>query len=378
VPTSLATSVLNYLSGKGDEMVSFLEKLVTIESPTDRPDCQQPVLDALGNVLSDSSYSATLHEQHGSPFLVAGDATEGCQLLVGHSDTVWPDGTLKEMPFVSTGAQVRGPGTFDMKAGLVQGAFALRALAVVGLEPEVPVCVFINSDEERASPSSTGEIERLAQLASRAFILEPALGPRGLLKTRRKGGGVYRIEVRGKAAHAGLEPAAGASAILGLTQIVQRLFALNDPARGMSVNVGQIDGGVRPNVIAPVARAVVDVRADSNEDLRALDESIRSLETEVPGTSVHIDSPGVRLPMRRSQGTARLMEMAVIASQDLGMPVGEASAGGLSDGNTTSLYTPTLDGLGAVGDGAHARHEFIYADRMIERAALLALLVASA
>jgi glutamate carboxypeptidase len=253
--------------------------------------------------------------------------------------------------------------------------FALRALRDLGLEPTVTPIVFVNSDEEVGSRESTRHIRRLSRLAERAFVMEPSLDPSGKLKTARKGGGRFSIVVEGQSAHAGLDPEGGASAILELSYLIQALFALNDPARGITVNVGTIDGGLSPNVVAPQSRAVVDARVPTRQDARRVQERILSLEPVTPGVKLRITGGIGRPPMERTHRNRRLWERARRLGAELGLDLEECMAGGASDGNTTSLFTATLDGLGAVGDGAHARHEFVYVDKMVERCALLALLL---
>ena len=192
------------------------------------------------------------------------------------------------MPFTIEGDLVKGPGVFDMKGGLVQLVLALRALAQLGLEPTVTPVIFLNSDEEIGSRESTRYITALAQRAERAFVLEPSLGPSGLIKTARKGVGRFTIIAHGRAAHAGLDPERGASAILELSFIIQNLFALNDPKRGVTVNVGTIDGGLRPNVIAPTSRAVVDVRVATQDDADRIEAAIHALQPRTEGVVLEI------------------------------------------------------------------------------------------
>jgi glutamate carboxypeptidase len=297
------------------------------------------------------------------------------QLLLGHCDTVWPLGTVEEMPVEIGEGVVKGPGVYDMKGGLAQMVFALRALRETDREPTVTPIVFVNSDEELGSRESTRHIRRLSRLVERAFVMEPSLGPSGMLKTARKGVGRFTVVVEGRPAHAGLDPEGGASAILELSYLIQTLFALNDPARGVTVNVGTIDGGLSPNVVAPRSSAVVDVRVPTRQDARRVQESILGLEPVTPGVKVRIEGSIGRPPMERTSRNRKLWETARRLGTEMGLDLEEGLAGGGSDGNTTSLFTATLDGLGAVGDGAHARHEFVYADKMVERAALLALLL---
>jgi glutamate carboxypeptidase len=300
---------------------------------------------------------------------------QSAQLLLGHCDTVWPLGTLQEMPLQMEEGVMRGPGVYDMKAGLVQMLYALQALHTLHLEPSVTPLVFINSDEEIGSSESTPHIRRLARLVERAFVCEPSLGLEGKLKTARKGVGRFTVVVKGKAAHAGLNPESGASAILELSYVIQKLFALNDPNKGITVNVGVIDGGLRPNVVAPESRAMVDVRVPTRNDARWIEESILSLQPVSPEITLEISGGMRRPPMEPTSRNQALWDMAKHLGRELNLDLAAAAVGGASDGNTTSLYTATLDGLGAVGDGAHARHEFIYCDKMVERGALLALLL---
>mgnify|MGYP001820704242 FL=1 len=301
------------------------------------------------------------------------------QLILGHCDTVWPFGTLETMPARTADGTVWGPGSDDMKAGLVQGLFALEALREAGEMPlSVTPVFFINSDEEVGSHDSTRLIVRFARGADRCFVLEPSLGPEGALKTARKGVGRFWITVRGKAAHAGLDPGKGASAILELSHIIQKLFALNDPDKGITVNVGTIDGGLSPNMVAPESKAAVDVRVPTREDATRVEAAIHALEARTPGTDLLIEGSVRRPPMERTPRNQRLWALALRGAEELGIQIDQAAAGGGSDGNTTSLLAPTLDGLGAVGAGAHAVNEHLVLDKMVERSALLARLLSYA
>jgi glutamate carboxypeptidase len=236
--------------------------------------------------------------------------------------------------------------------------------------------VLVNADEELGSSESSPTIRRLAAGAVRAFVLEPAFGASGKLKTGRKGVSRYRLTVKGRAAHAGSEPEQGVSAILELSHQIQRLFALNDAARGITVNVGTIDGGLRPNVVAPEASALVDVRVVTERDARNLDRGIHGLTPVHEGTTLEITGSVGRLPMEATERNRALYLLAERLAADLGLEVGEATlVGGASDANTTSQYTATLDGLGSVGDGSHAPHEHVVLARMPERSALLASLI---
>jgi len=258
---------------------------------------------------------------------------------------------------------------------LVQAIFAIQALRELRLMPQVTPLFFINSDEEIGSPESASHIVRLAKIVNRAFVMEPSLGPTGQLKTARKGVGRFVIRVLGKAAHAGLDPEKGISAILELSHVVQTLFALNDPDRGTTVNVGTIDGGMRPNVIAPESRAEVDVRVQTQRDADAVHQAIYAIEPTVSGTELEISGHIGRPPLERTPRNRVLWQHAIDAAESLGFDITEGAAGGGSDGNWTSLHTATLDGLGAVGDGAHALTEHVVQEMMPSRAALLACLM---
>jgi glutamate carboxypeptidase len=246
------------------------------------------------------------------------------------------------------------------------------------LEPPLTPVVLINADEEIGSRTSSSYIRMLARRAERAFVLEPAMGANGDIKTERKGIGRFTVTVFGKAAHAGLDPEGGASAILELSHVIQALFALNDPDKGISVNVGTVDGGVQPNVIAPHSTAVVDVRVPTAASGRAIEKAIHTIKPTTPGVRLHIEGRIGRPSMEATPRNIALWQQARRLGAELGLELRPSRAGGGSDGNTTSQYTATLDGLGPVGDGAHAEHEYLDIDRTLERAALLTLLLLSA
>ena len=373
-----ARDVLDYLREREQALVGFLERLALAESPSAEPASQDEVLGTLSEALTELGYTTRrVPGRRSGGHLYARPERLGtpAQLLLGHSDTVWPLGTLAEMPVEVGDGIITGPGVYDMKGGLAQMVFALRALRDLGLNPPLTPVVFVNSDEEVGSRESTRHIRRLARVVERALVMEPSLGPSGKLKTARKGVGRFSIVVEGEAAHAGLDPGGGASAILELSYLIQALFALNDPVHGTTVNVGTIDGGLSPNVVAPESRALVDVRVPTKYDARRVEESILRLKPVTPGVTLRVEGGMGRPPMERTPRNRRLWEAARRLGKELGLDLDEGMAGGGSDGNTTSLFTATLDGLGAVGDGAHARHEFVYVDRMVERCALLALLL---
>jgi glutamate carboxypeptidase len=375
-----ARRLLDHLRRRQKDMVGLMRHLVHAESPSVVPDAQAAVQRILGESLEKLDYRVRVRpgRTSGGVLLAApADRLRGRprQLLLGHGDTVWPLGTLKTMPAVTRDGRFHGPGSFDMKGGLVQMIFALESLRAIDRTPEVVPLVLVNSDEEIGSGESAGTIRRLSRISDRVLVVEPALGPSGRLKTARKGVGQFTIRVVGRSAHAGLDPERGASAILELSHVVQSLFALNDPERGITVNVGTIEGGIRPNVIAPESNAVVDVRVLHQEDAAEVERAILSLEATTPGTELRATGGFNRPPMERTPGNRLLWERALEAAAELGLEIEEATAGGGSDGNLTSPLAPTLDGIGAVGDGAHAPHEHVIIEKMVERAALLARLL---
>jgi glutamate carboxypeptidase len=375
--------IQEHLYGRKSEFIAFVEELTLIESPSVVSAVQNPLRTMIANRLNSIGFrTLSLSGQNTGGSLYARPEMRTrhapAQMLLGHYDTVWPLGTLKDMPFVVDGNTVCGPGVYDMKGGIAQIIFALEAIAQLKLVPSVTPIVFANSDEEIGSRESTHLIRRLARKMSRAFVLEPSLGPDGRLKTARKGIGRFTVRIKGVAAHAGLDPERGASAILELSHVVQALFALNDPAKGVTVNVGTIEGGLRPNVIAPQSTAVVDVRVRTQQDADRITREIHGLTPTVPGTELEIDGGMGRPALEPTTRNRQLWHLAKELSGEIGLDLQEGLAGGGSDGNTTSLYTATLDGLGPVGDGAHAPHEFLYVDETLKRTALLTLLLLSA
>jgi glutamate carboxypeptidase len=296
-------------------------------------------------------------------------------LLLGHFDTVWPVGTLERMPFRRDGDRLYGPGTFDMKAGIAIGLTAVNALAATGTA-HPPITMLWTTDEEIGSGTSRSLIEAEARQARAVLVLEPSL-PGGALKTARKGCGEYELTIHGLAAHAGVDPGKGASAIHELAAQIGIIERLQDLPRGVSVNVGVVSGGTRPNVVAEEARAVIDVRAPARDAADAVDAALRRLHPVHAGTRLTIRGGFDRPPMERTPAGVRLFEKARSIASVLGYQLGEGSTGGGSDGNfTAALGVPTLDGLGAIGDGAHAAHEHVDASALPWRAALVAGLIA--
>ena len=355
---------------------TFLQELATVETPSDAPATQGTALDMIGDAAAATGMTCRRFKgRHSGGTLTARwPAPPGTpvQLLVGHCDTVWPLGTLETMPVRLDGHVLHGPGVFDMKGGITQMLSALTLLRELNLEPAVRPMMLINSDEEIGTRDTYRTLERLAPLADRAFVLEPSLAPDGRLKTARKGVAQYKVTVHGKAAHAGLNPEEGISAILELSYVVQQLHALNDPASGVTVNVGTIDGGMRPNVVAPKSTAFVDVRVPTHEDSRRIDEAIRGLQPTREGVQLEVEGTEGRAPMEYTSGGKRLWAAASRIATAMEFELDHGRAGGGSDGNITSQFTPTLDGLGPVGDGAHSAHEHVDLRHMPQRTALLA------
>jgi len=376
----MAVHIQEYLQERKPEMVQFLKRLVRFETPSRDPAAQSQILAFIGEKLKHLSYKVSVYpgkETGGFLLALPVNRKKGApiQLLVGHCDTVWKRNTLSEMPIREEENSISGPGVFDMKAGLTQMIFTLQAIEDLGLKLSVTPVLLINSDEEIGSHESTSAIRRLAGIADRAFVLEPPLGLKGKLKTERKGIGRFTVKVRGKPAHAGLNPDKGVSAIVELSYQIQHLFSLNDFEKGITVNVGMIQGGSSANVIAEESIAIVDVRVRSEEDARWIEKEIMSLQPEHQGSEVFVEGYFGRPPMERTPRNRRLWSLAHDLGELLGLDLEQAAAGGGSDGNTTSQFTATLDGLGTPGGGAHARHEHIVTEKLVERTALLTLLV---
>lgn len=372
--------ILEHLQAHEEELIDLCGELVEIESPSPDPGATRQMLDRLTTEVDQLGYRYRMSRPNNSGGFLYARPThrrrhEPTQLIVGHVDTVWPLGTLAVRPWVVEDRVAHGPGVFDMKASVVQILFALRAVGDLGLDPPAAPLVVFNSDEEIGSRESTSAIDRLSRIASRAFICEPGLGSSGAVKTARKGLAKYTVTVHGRAAHAGLDPGAGASAILELSSVIQQLFDLNDHERDVTVNVGTIEGGIQANVVAPRSEAVVDVRVLNTEDAERVDAAIRALEPTNPGTSIEVRGGFGRPPMVRSKRNAALFAQARRIAARLGMELHEVTAGGGSDGNTTSQHTATLDGLGIIGDGAHSPSERIDLRSLAPRTALLAALL---
>ena len=291
-------------------------------------------------------------------------------VLLCHHDTVWNLHTLRRLPFRVDGNRVSGPGSYDMKAGIVAAAYALK-----GLKPGRPIVVLSTSDEEIGSTSSRELIEQTARGASAVLVLEPAASG-GAVKTARKGIADFILEIEGRAAHAGVEPEKGVSAIEELAHQIQALKALADPGLGTTINIGVVNGGTRPNVVAAGARAEVDVRFTRAAEADRVVAAINRLRPHLAGATLAVSGGLDRPPMERSEGVSRLFGLAQTQAAEMGFSLAETSTGGASDGNfTAALGVPTLDGLGPDGGGAHADSEHFLIDSWLQRTELLRRLI---
>lgn len=374
-----ANRFLGFLQEHRDEMLRDLKLFVERETPS----TDKRLLDDFAEFLAD--YAASTADGRPEILSVSGsgnhvrvvwgkDDGRPPIFLLGHYDTVWPAGTLKTMPFEVRDGVATGPGVFDMKCGLVQGFWAVRALREVA-GAERPIVFLCNSDEELGSPSSRALIEQEAQAAAVALVLEPSLD--GALKTARKGAGRFRITVKGRPAHAGLDPTGGISAIEEMARLTLRLHENSDPrGTGTTVNVGVVAGGTRYNVIAAEASGEVDVRVATRTEAERMVKFMSELEPHDPGTSVRVEGGMMWPPMERSEKIAGLFGRARVLAGEIGFELEEGMAGGASDGcYCAALGTPVLDGLGAVGGGAHAVDEHVEVASMVPRAALVARLL---
>ena len=375
-------NIQGFLESHHERIIHFLKDLVSLESPSSEIERQHKILNFLKFKFEDIGYRVILvpGKQTGG-FLYAcpkdRDRSLPLQLLIGHCDTVWPTETIKDMPISYKKGIIKGPGIYDMKAGLTQMYFALLCIRSLSAPLQVTPVILINSDEEIGSRESTNSIKRLAKISNRAYVLEPPLGLEGKLKTARKGLGRFTLTVTGKAAHAGLDPEKGINAIVELSHQVQKLYAMNDFDRGITVNVGMIEGGISPNVVAPESKAVIDVRVLNEADGIFITNKIKGLQPFLPNVTLSIEGSIGRPPMERTKRNQELWQLAEEHGRKLGLSLEQATAGGGSDANTTSIYTATLDGLGTPGDGAHAPHEYIFENKLIERTTLLTLLLLS-
>ena len=381
--------ILGFLQSRETAMAHLLKRFVCCESPTDL----KPAVDYFGCML------ATEWKMRGAkveflprkdagnhlriiwlpnPVHRAGILARAGQILVlGHLDTVYEVGTIKKMPFRVAQGRAFGPGVFDMKGGLVIAVFAVDALANAGWLPDRRIVFLWTSDEETGSKTSRAVIEHEARRSKAVLVLEPANGPEGQLKTRRKATGTAELVISGRAAHAGLDPRAGVNAVHELALQAAQLMRLNNDRRGISVNPTIAQGGRRSNVIPAEARLTIDLRADTLADMRRIERKLKALRPILPGAHLSVQGGFSRPPLER-RASAALFSKARELAQGLGFSVGESLAGGGSDGNfTAALGVPTLDGLGAVGEGPHSPDEQVILSSLPQRAALLAALLAT-
>ena len=373
--------LLDWLAPQLPNMLRTLETFVRAESPSTEKAAADICARVIAAEWSKRSVQVEgLEQKHRGAHLritcVPANTKPRSQLLVlGHYDTVYASGTLAKMPFRTAAGRVYGPGVFDMKAGIVQALFALDAIQHTGAALREKIVFLWTSDEEIGSESSRQLLEAEAKRSDAVFVLEPSLGPKGLLKTARKGVGEAEIIVQGRASHAGLAPEKGVNAIHELALQIALVKKWNDLKRGVSVNVGLVAGGTRPNVIPDHARAVLDLRALRIADMRRIEKQLRSLRPILPGARLDVRGGFNRAPLE-PKISAELFQRASTLAKSMGLTLGKATAGGGSDGNlTAALGIPTLDGLGAVGDGAHSPGEYVLARTMPQRAALLAALL---
>ena len=354
-----------------------LETLVALESPSHDKVAVDRCGAVLAQMLRDAGARVTLlpHQERGDHLRAEFAGGDTRVLILGHFDTVWDVGQIERMPIHEQDGRLHGPGIFDMKAGIVIAMTAMRALDAASTTPRPTVVMLWTTDEEIGSATSRAVIEFEAQQSDAVLVLEPSL-PGGAAKTRRKGCGEFVLTVRGVSAHAGIDPAKGASAIHELAHQIAWLESLNDPERGISVNIGTVQGGTRANVVAEQARALIDVRVPTMADGRRIEAAIRSMRPRNGRTELEITGGVERPPLERTDGVARLYDLARATASALGGGLDEGGTGGGSDGNfTAALGVPTLDGLGPQGDGAHALQEHVILQDLPWRAAFIASLL---
>ena len=390
-------NLIDYCRSQQVQLRRDIETLVRLESPSGVKAAVDRCGAALASMLADAGATVTRFPQVDRGDHLRAEFPGGPRqvLLLGHFDTVWNEGELGRMPLREADGRLHGPGVYDMKASLAIAILAVRALfrlkaeatervttervtSGFRLQPEdnLPRVVMLwTTDEEVGSETSRALIEAEARRSDAVLVLEPSL-PGGAAKTRRKGCGEFHVTVRGVAAHAGIDPSKGASAVHELAHQIVALEGLRDPARGVSLNVGVIAGGTRGNVVAEEAHAVVDVRVPTMEDARSVEARLRSLQPLNPEVRIEVTGSVGRPPLERTDGVARLYQQAKEVAAELGVELAEGETGGGSDGNfTAAIGVPTLDGLGPRGDGAHALHEHVVIADLPWRAAFLAALI---
>jgi len=373
---------LAFTEAKQSDIIALIRELVECESPSDHPQSVNRFVDLLA---SRTDGAANVRTFPGGKFgrhlrcefrLAGARAEEGQILVLAHSDTVWPPGTLAHMPFRQQKGRLWGPGVLDMKAGIAMFLYAVRTLRLLEAPVRRNIVFQVNSDEEMGSESSRALTQEAAKQSALVLVVEPGTGLKGKLKTARKGIGDYTLSVKGRASHAGVDFEAGASAIVELARQIQRIAGFTRLKQGLTVNPGVISGGTRSNVVAGEAHAEVDFRIARMQDAAPLDKKFRALKPFDKRCSIQVEGGLNRPPMERTPEIAKLFRAARGFAKELGVALQESSTGGGSDGNfTAALGVPTLDGLGAVGEGAHAANESILVDRIADRTALLAMLL---
>jgi glutamate carboxypeptidase len=374
---------LHYFEERQDEIVQTTRQLVEIESPSDNKASVDRIATFLADKFEALGGAVRFHRSNdfGDSLQVDFPGRENVKpvLLLGHYDTVYPLGTLASMPCRMNDGRLHGPGVLDMKSGIALMLHAIAALKVWRGELPRPVAVFLVSDEEVGSYSSRKITEKLASESAGVLVLEPAAGLRGAVKTARKGVGEYTLEVKGVAAHAGLDPGKGHSAILEVAHQIAQIWKLNDLRQGISVNPGVVRGGTRTNVVASHASVEIDVRIKSASQAKGVDRKLRSLKPFDKLCKLELRGGINRLPMERNAGVIALYRKAQDIARQVEWKLEEAAVGGGSDGNfTAGMGIPTLDGMGGAGEGAHAVHEYIVISELPKRTLLLAGLIESA
>lgn len=381
------SSFLDYSLAHHDWLLELIEALVAIESPSDDPvavnRCGAELarrLEAMGAAVTrvrSAGLAAVALAKAGDHLRAAFGSGSRQILLLGHFDTVWPVGQLARMPLKREGGRLYGPGVFDMKAGIGLAMLATRALLERGQLNGCQIVMLWTTDEEIGSATSRGVIEAEAAKSEAVLVFEPSL-PGGVLKTSRKGVGQFEMVARGVSAHAGLDPGKGVSAIRELARQIVAIDDLQDPANGVTLTVGVISGGTRANVVPAEARATIDARAVTRADAERVEQAMRALMPRIAGAQVEVSGGFDRPPLERTAAVIELFEQARAVAAEIGVQLEEGSAGGGSDGNfTAALGIPTLDGFGAIGDGAHALHEHVEIDALVPRAATIAGLIAA-
>jgi glutamate carboxypeptidase len=379
---SIVSSLNGFFASYKSEILRLIQQLVEIESPSGDLEGSRKVVDLLVEEAQKINCIQTIKRiespGYGEHLLIrAWPASTKTTLILGHTDTVHPRGTTKLRPWIEDQGKAYSPGIFDMKASCALALYVMRACESLNLLPERPIELLLTCDEETGSDRGKYLVEEAALRAKQVFVLEPPAA-QGSVKTGRKGTALYKLNIHGRAAHAGLEPEKGASAILELARQIEQIHALNDPLHGTTINIGVIQGGTNTNVVPANAHALIDVRFTSMEEAKRIEKAIQSLIPFDKRVQLSIEGGINRPPLERTNNVIKLYEHARAIAAELEFDLGEAQVGGASDGNfVAAMGVPVLDGLGILGDGAHAEDEHIVIDSIPQRGALLAALIAS-